>query len=377
MNLADITPIDLRDYALSLGWAMVPEAVADGLYVLNSPASDFRQLIFPKDTAEFSSGESASLAIIKLSQFTGLSGFAVVERIREVNEDVLTLRYYSEDKEIHSLAFQSAIDTIEGTKDLLLSAASSIVSPSTFHPRLSRTEAVNLISKTKFRHTESGSFVLKVSCPVVLGSPSVDLFGETYGVPFTRQTFSLVNQVTHKLLNAIESNSEEMFVSEQKQSVKPILSYNFCESLIDLFDDEREIPIDLAFRWSPTSMKKIGIPDLPSTIRLPYSYKPKLEEVKSKLQPEIKSLADTFIATVESLNGDVGPDGKRSGEVKLAILLGVEIINARAVLTVEQYKEADKAHMHPGSYVKIKGKLNPGKYIRLLSDISEFSLVQK
>ncbi len=377
MKILDLSPIDIRDFAVSLGWKIVPEAVKDGLFVLNSPLDDFKQLVFPKDPIEAKGTEAIFIAISKLSSITGLSEFALTERIREVNEDVLTLRYYSEDKPIHSLSFQEAIDAIEGTKDLLLSAASSVVTPKTYHPRLSRNEAVELIKKTKFRHTEEGSFVLKVSCPLEMdGIPTIDLFGETINLPFTRQTFALVNRATGELINSIESNTQEEFIVNQKSIDNPILSYNFCDSLIELFDEERQTPYDLNFRWSPALIKKIPAPKLQPTIRIPYSFKAKFEEIRAELKPENKTLTDTFIATVESLNGDIGNDGKRSGEVRLAILLESEIVNARVMLNPMQYEEADKAHMSPGSYIKVRGKLNPGKNLRLLNEITEFVLIK-
>jgi len=377
MRIFDISPIDLRDFAVSLGWRVVPEAVKDGLFVLNSPMNDFRQLIFPKDPIEARDGEAVSIAISKLAIFTGLNEFALIERIREVNEDVLTLRYYSEDKPIHSISFQEAIDAIEGTKDILLSAASSVVTPKIYHPRLSRNEAIELIRKTKFRHTEEGSFVLKVSCPIELdGIQSIDLFGENLNLPFTRQTFALVNRATAELVNSIEANTQEDFVSNQKVIENPILSYNFCDSLIELFDDDRQTPYDLNFRWSPALVKKIPPPNLPLTIRIPYSFKTKFEEIRSELKPESKALTDTFIATVESLNGDIGNDGKRAGEVRIAILLESEIVNARVMLSPAHYEVADKAHMNSGSYVKIRGKLNPGKNLRLLNEIADFELIK-
>ncbi|MBL7739609.1 MAG: hypothetical protein JNK14_10340 [Chitinophagaceae bacterium] len=378
MKELDITPIGLRDYAISLGWTIVAEAIRDGLFVLNSPNQAYKQLVFPKDPVDFSKSEAVHIALSKLAHSINLSEFSVIERIREVNEDVITLRYYSENKSINSLSFQEAIDAIEGTKDMLLAAASTVVSPKTYHPRLSRNEAVDLIKKTKFRHTEEGSFVLKISCPIEMDiTPTINLFGETQNLPFTRQTFSLVNLAANELINSIETNTQEEFVSIQKQSDNPIISYNFCDSIINLFDEQRESPFDLNFRWSPSFIKKLPSPNLPTTLRVPYSFKSKFEEIKSELKPETKVLTDSFIATVESLNGDIGNDGKRSGEIRLSVLLESEVVNARVILNADQYEIADKAHMNPGSYIKVRGKLNPGKNIRLLNEVTDFALMQK
>ena len=42
----NISPINLRDYAKTLGWNLVTRAVEDGLYVLSHPDYSKRQLVF-------------------------------------------------------------------------------------------------------------------------------------------------------------------------------------------------------------------------------------------------------------------------------------------------------------------------------------------
>lgn len=72
----------------------------------------------------------------------------------------------------------------------------------------------------------------------------------------------------------------------------------------------------------------------------------------------------------------MGPDGKRLGEVLLAILLpDGESVRARVHLNAEQYAEADRAHMNDGAYIRVAGMLHPGRQIRALSDIQRFELL--
>lgn len=53
-----------------------------------------------------------------------------------------------------------------------------------------------------------------------------------------------------------------------------------------------------------------------------------------------------MIGTVETLNGDVGEDGKRCGEVVLSLLLPDEdeLIKARTSLKTSEYERAVEAH---------------------------------
>lgn len=54
----------------------------------------------------------------------------------------------------------------------------------------------------------------------------------------------------------------------------------------------------------------------------------------------------SMIGTVETLNGDVGEDGKRCGEVVLSLLLPDEdeLIKARTSLKTSEYERAVEAH---------------------------------
>src|SRR5690606_19154022 len=110
-------------------------------------------------------------------------------------------------------------------------------------------------------------------------------------------------------------------LESQKNSDSPIISYNLCDSLIELFDDERELPFELKFNWSRAYLNKLPIPQTVPLVRFPYSFKTKLVELKNYFAPESKESIDTFWGSVESLNGNEGDDGKRAGEVILALII--------------------------------------------------------
>ncbi|MEI7867126.1 MAG: hypothetical protein WCI11_04475 [Candidatus Methylumidiphilus sp.] len=44
-----VTPIELRDFAKSLGWHLIEAGMADRLYVLQNPNFPRRQLVYPMD----------------------------------------------------------------------------------------------------------------------------------------------------------------------------------------------------------------------------------------------------------------------------------------------------------------------------------------
>lgn len=66
-----IAATDLRDYAKSRGWVLLPEAVRDRLFVLSNPQFDRRQLVFPIDTTAPDYAEAVILAVEKLAALEG------------------------------------------------------------------------------------------------------------------------------------------------------------------------------------------------------------------------------------------------------------------------------------------------------------------
>ena len=373
MSTLDVTALDLRDYAISYGWELVKEALNDGLYVLNSPRHDDSQLIFPIDLAK--DVRLTEVSLERLREFTGKKLFRILEEIREVNDDALSIRYFSETKSISSMLFSDALQTFEATKKLLLSAGSSVVAPSSFYPRLSRTEPNDLLKKTKFRHTEKGSFILNISCPLDFSATVTPSLFEDVSVPYTRSTFKLINQACFYIATAVSEGEQDEFIGKQLSSDTPIVSSNFCDALSELFDEQRELPLDIGFTWSRASLKKIPAPQLPHALHFPFEFKQRIEYIRDGLKPAKQEITDSFFGTVESLDGDNNNDGKREGPIRLRLYMPDGEINAKAVLLPDDYQIAIDAHRDT-TLISIKGKLLPGKQSWVIKDISDFSLLR-
>jgi hypothetical protein len=376
MEKIDVSAIDIRDYAISQKWTLVKEALNDGLYVLDSPNNDYMQLVFPKNDYESSFQEMAQVTLNKLAKLNNFSFQKMIEEIREVNDDVLCLRYFSENKNVNSISFEDAYEAIAATRQMLLSAASSVVAPALYHPILNRTEPQELLKKTRFRHTEEGSFILKISHPCEIISVN-DIFGEQYEKPFSRNAFEVMNISSVKISNAIEADDISTLYNEEKECV-PIISYNFCDSLSKLFDDEREIPFQLIFNWSKSSLQKIPQPQISNRIIFPYSNKSKMEEVKAYFEPAKRDILqnETFIGTVDTLDGDVGEDERRKGSVTITVFHNKDTFKTKLNLPPEQYQIAIDAHKKGNAFVKFIGDFHRKKRVQSIENIQGFNLVE-
>jgi hypothetical protein len=375
-NFQHIAPTDLRDLAKSLGWQQLQQAIADNLYVLSNPLLPKRQLVFPLNSDAPDYGDSVELVLNKIAEIQHKTLSSVISELNELKDDTLRFRVVDARNEDSYIPLSYAVSAINGAKEMFLSAACSVLKPQSFHPRLSRTEAQELVEKSKFRHTEAGSFVLKVSTPVNAMELQGNIFPEE-NFPFVRQTTLTINQGLNKLVTAIEADTLTQLVDEIKQDPIPEISSNLCKSITNFQEEHNDFDLYIDFTWAGSLPVPANILTR-KIIKIQKDYFSRIDDVRRELRDtaqEKKKQEDVFMASVERLDGELGNDGNRSGEVIFNLYQGAEIIRARTTLDAEQYSKADKAHMTADTYIKLKGKLHSGNQPRNFTEISQFDLI--
>lgn len=378
MNLDSlIAPTDLRDYAKAQGWTLLTEASKDRLYVMNHPRFERRQLVFPMDTTAPDYVEAITLMIEKIAVMEKRTPEAVIKSVLEVSEDAVSFRVTSPRPGERYLPLSFASAMVTGVQQLLLASACTILKPKAHHPRLSRVEAQQFLETARFRHTQPGSFVLNVSCPVQAMDVQAPLLPDELDAPFVRRATLTLQRSLRELIFSIETDSMDKLVESLKKSEKPLISSNFCEALTYFEDDSLKNSVDIGITWA-VSIPRPKDESAFSVVRVQHDYFARIEEVRRELRSNEKHMDDTFIGTVERLDGEMGEDGRRSGEVILSILLPEgEQVRVRTNLDADQYVKADQAHMTEGTYIKIAGKLHPGRQPRQLSDLRTFELIKQ
>ncbi|MGP1682592.1 MAG: hypothetical protein ACTS8S_09730 [Giesbergeria sp.] len=370
-----ITPIDLRDFLKSQGWSVFEQALADRLFVFSNPAFARRQLVFPMDLTAPDYTETVDLVLGKISELMEISRGSLMARLLAIRDDVLRIRVFN-GANSYDVPLSFASSLITNAEKLLKAAACTVLRPRAHHPRLALSEANQLIEKSRFGQTERGSYVVKVSCPLNALEVQGCLELNDSDAPFVRQVTLSLNQALQQLTSAIEADSIDSLVQSIRTSVSPLVSSNLCEALSGMHDDQMDNSLDLSFDWSV--LRHLPPQTRIQPIRIQRDYFARVEEIRRELRSVEREQQDSFIGTVERLDGEMGDDGRRSGVVVLAILLAEEgeSVRTRTVLTPEQYAIADEAHMTNGAYVRVTGKLRPGRQPRQLTGITDFSIVR-
>lgn len=370
-----VAPTQLRDLLKTQGWELLQDAMSDRLYVFKHKHYERRQLVFPMDLTAPDYEESVLLVLKKLSELTKKDVALLSLQAKTIADDVIKLRVHN-NFQMSSLPLSFAKNLIANTEKLLKSAACTVLRPRYHHPRLSFNEATQLIEKTRFGQTEQGSFVLNIALPVnaLETQGSLDFYDD---MPFVRQVTASLNKGLHQLVNAIEADELENLVNNIRSEAAPVISSNLCEALAEMYDEQLENSLDIKFGWS--SLLKNPPANGNNLIRVQRDYFSRFEEVRRELRNVERAQQDTFIGTVERLDGEIGDDGRRSGAVVLALLLPEEgeTVRARVDLSPEHYAIADKAHMTNGAYIQVSGNLRHGRQPRQLVKIIDFDLVNE
>ena len=368
-----VAPTDLRDYLKALGWSSLGIALRDRLYVLENSQYPRRQLVFPMDTSAPDYLEAVQIVREKLAELTGVHPDILDARIQTMKDDVLRLRVSFSGND-HSLPLSFAGALVQSTERLLKAAACTTLRPRVRHPRLSLNEASQLVEKTRFQQTEKGSFVLKVACPIHALDAQGNLALDESNPPFVRQVTLVLQQSLAKLTAAIEADTLDELLDELKTSPAPIISSNLCEAISGMHDESVGNSVDVSFNWSVLhavpAQAQIG------TIRIQRDYFSRIEDVRRELRAAEPEMDDVFIGTVEGLDGEMDDAaGRRFGDVVLALLDEGEIVRAKVALTADDYEKAITAHKTNGAYVRVVGRLRPGRQPRQLTHASRFELL--
>lgn len=369
-EIATLRPTDLRDFLKSQGWSLVPEALDDGLYVMNSPSDSGRQVLFPTDSAAIDYIDALQIALSKIMSVGNYDLDNLTRRIRTAKSDVLTLRVMTKDDRF-SLPFESATRLFAGIEKLLRSATASVIHPRIFHPRLRFSETAQLLNQAQMEQTAPGSFVFNVSCDLFALDDARDLLTGSDDGSFVRKVFSNAYNSAQTIVRSIESDRVDDLIQQNKDTDSPLVSANICDALGNILDPDNRTT-ELNVEWSGLMPK---VPTRP--IKLRSEFATGLARLASSLKETKSEKPEFYIGTVESLDGEIGEDGRREGNVILALLQSDEgeTVRARAFLNADDYLKADKAHMTNGSFIKLSGVLTPGRQPRVLRDVTDFDLL--
>lgn len=362
-----ITPQQVRSYALAKGWQRVA-GVNGEIALFSHPGGQFDQLIVPMDDSLDDYANRLCDVVENLSEFESRPAAEVLNDLMAPESDTVRYRVASIATGRGSIPLIDGIRLLDGAKRSILAAACSVVHPATHHPRMSRTEAQQLLSACHLGQTERGSYSVSVSCPLRAVEQDQPLLpGQE---PFTRRAVSLLMHSVSRLVSAIELDAVAgVFKAAPAQ---PTLSANLCEALLEMQPPQEGSHLDIRASFATTLPAQAPVPD---AVRIKHEYFPIIDDVYKELYRQKAAEASLFVGYVDTLNGEPDDEGRMQGDAVISLLHEEELRKAHVDLNPHDYQIAIQAHSVAGA-VKFKGILHLGRRTHRITDIGEFARVE-
>ena len=334
-----VSPQDARQYALAHGWQRVP-GVNGGVALFKRPDPDLDQLLIPLQPTGPDYARRIADVLANLSDLEKRPAEEILNDLLLTEADVIRYRLVSPDTERGDMPLAGGLRMLEGARRSLLAAACSVVSPVPYHPRMSRTEALQLVDACRLLQTERGSFTVAIACPLRSVEEQRSLFESE--APFARRTTELLMRSSYRLVQAIEA--DEVASLYDSQTAHPMISANLCDAILEMKPPDEKSQVVISVSWAST-LPHPATGEIPQTVALQHDYFPIIEDVYRKLRPSPSPAESLFVGFVDTLNGNPGPDGRMQGETRFLLVDDEEgTIRARTDLGPKDYQTAVRAH---------------------------------
>lgn len=368
---AHLRPLAVKQHLEARGWRAV-SGVRGRLWVYQHPVESLRQVQVPMEPEDPAFAEAMLDAVARMAELGGRSLDDTLADLQHPDADQVRFRIDSAATRTGDVPIGEDVALREGARRALLSAAKSVVQPSRHHARLSGNQVDAFINACRTGQAERGSYVLRVICPLYAVDDAPMLQGSD---PFTRAVTTLLLRAVQRLVCAIESSDLDEMLHED--AAAPIISSNLCAALMRMRPDTDDGLLELRPTWA--TVPQVAPPtEVAERVVVRADYFPLIERVYQRLRPTAdETREEAFVGTVETLNGEVGDDGRRYGEVIVALLdHDGEVLPTRLHLNADQYAEAINAHESSTAYVRVTGKLTRGIRISRLDAVRDFRLVR-
>ncbi len=366
LNLAArVDPHDVLRYAQAHGWVLA-RSTRGAFHVLSHPESDLDQVLVPRSARADDFAARIVEAAERLAERERRTVSAILSDLLSPAADVLRFRVRGADVERLDISYPHLAGLILGIEKCLRATACSVVKPQPFHPRLSRSEADQLMLSCRLRQTEPGSFTVVVACPL----DAVDRTGsEVDPTPFVRR-------VTHDLMRSLQWIQEAPGAAAlgDSRALPSPMSANLCEGLLDMEPDDERASLSLDVAWDSSIAPPHDI-DLGVAPELRREHFALIGELARSLRPhQGDEKAAPLVGHVDRLGGMPDENGRVYGEVVLSLFLDDAVLRARADLGPDDYVKAIEAHRW-NQLVRLSGVVRRGRKTHRVDDVTGFALV--
>jgi hypothetical protein len=344
-DAARLLPSTLRHHLAAHGWRDVTTLETSSVwrYAFDTPQGTVLVDV-PRNTGFVDYSRRVVELVETLALFEKRPARSIVFELGQPEADIVSFRFEGAETNDGTISLDDGIRIREERRRLLLATAHSVLEPLPHHPRLARTEPLELLASCRELPPKVGSYLSPVLVPV---SPEVG--DATLEDPFSRRVTKLLASALYVTAEALNAGEDRRLLDGAEQG----LSSNFLAALSGLRPPGRGT-LEIGFSWA--SRRKP--PSFPFRM-LSFDHRVfdplrEIARVLRETSPSPGTMVEGFVASFDR----EATDPTKPGEVVLIVDLedrpGTRMVHMK--LSPEAYAQAIAAHQ-AARRVRVMGTL--------------------
>lgn len=331
-------PSELVAYLRQQGWALV-SVNADWAVCTQYVDGEAIVIEVPQQAAARDYARAVSVLLDDLARLERRSAANVLRDVKATSVDVVRIAIDGSSTRDGRIAVEAGRRVYEAARDLLLSAACSVIDPRPVFAKRKPEEAMRLLNTARFGQTEVGSFVLTIECSVAprLQQPLIEDEDDT-DAPFERKACVRLARATVAAEVATRESAASGSIEPFQRGAKQGVSANLCDAIAEMLDSTNAEALTLGFSFAS---RRPLVRTVPRLVVFSSDTSAVLREAAARLRDEASYPATEVVGTVvrlDSHNLTVG------GDAVLRAEWDGRVRPVKVTLDAEGYARAIQAH---------------------------------
>lgn len=296
-------------------------------------------LSIPSKTTFIDYEDRLAEAIEKLERIEERSQDIILKDIMSTGSDVIRIKPEKYESNLETLPFEEGVAFIEGTQELLISAACSAITPKKTIPTLKPQPVQDYLKEVKLGQTERGSYVITVHSPIPL--PTLKRSNLFEGEPFSRRVTKTLIKAANASVIAAEISKNKGDLSIFEEYINKGISANLLKAIAKMQEETHASSLLINVSWSPRRELREKIV---SSVEIKEEIIPTLKEASEMLEePEPVSIENfNLVGKVTKLHRETEEE---VGSITIAGHVQNVLRHVNVTLSnVSDYNIAIKAH---------------------------------
>ena len=346
--LHSLSPVDVTSYLLGKG------GQRKGAFRDVAGVWDYKgdEIIVPNDRQLADYAPAVATILARLEKIENRSQLEIVKDMQLSGYDIVRVKNTSIEAKKGSLPIADSVKFIVNTKEMLLSAACSLVSKKASYLSRKPQQAEDYMKSVRFGQTEIGSFIITVLSPVSpeLKSPQISLIDLHQEVPYEKRIIPAFHRSLVAISDAAREASESQDITPFISNISNGITSNLCDAIVSLNDTAEGGVIEVGFTLS-TNRKEVS---RITPIVFDRDYTPIIQEASKQIKAIEPQPDQEIIGFVVNLNRQTDDT---IGQVTIQDIQPNKQRSITVQLSDPEYSRAIQAHEQK-NLVKISGTVS-------------------